>query len=80
MLAAFCARTSNLFTIASVIQEDEKKEDVSADSETFTGDGTVDRKGNIAQRRKTGGWRAAPLIFGVFINNLEIHRVSSDIP
>lgn len=34
-------------------------------SEEFTGDGTVDRKGNIAKRQKTGGWRAAPLIFGM---------------
>ena len=34
-------------------------------TEEFTGDGTVDRKGNIAHRQKTGGWRAAPLIFGM---------------
>lgn len=48
------------------MSKDELRDHESEDgSEEFTGDGTVDRKGNIAKRQKTGGWRAAPLIFGM---------------
>jgi hypothetical protein len=34
------------------------------DGQLLVGDGSVDRKGRIALKAKTGGWRAAPLIFG----------------
>lgn len=49
------------------VNKDEQLRDRESEdgSEEFTGDGTVDRKGNIARRQKTGGWRAAPLIFGM---------------
>jgi len=43
---------------------------MSAESEQFTGDGTVDRKGHTANRRRTGGWKAAPLIFGTSSSSL----------
>ena len=44
-------------------------------TEEVTGDGTVDRKGNIAKRQKTGGWRAAPLIFGMSSTILPMLRI-----
>lgn len=33
-------------------------------SQGLVGDGSVDRRGRTAVKAKTGGWRAAPLIFG----------------
>lgn len=33
------------------------------------GDGTVDYKGQPADKRRTGGWKAAPLIFGTVISS-----------
>jgi hypothetical protein len=48
------------------VNKDELRDHESEDGgEEFTGDGTVDRNGNIAKRQTTGGWRAAPLIFGM---------------
>ena len=74
-LIAFSCGTSKSSDISQVrkillveqdVNKDELRDRESEDSsEEFTGDGTVDRKGNIAKRQKTGGWRAAPLIFGM---------------
>lgn len=36
-------------------------------SQGLVGDGSVDRRGRIALKAKTGGWKAAPLIFGTEI-------------
>lgn len=33
----------------------------------LVGDGTVDYKGQPADKRRTGGWKSAPLIFGTVI-------------
>jgi hypothetical protein len=35
----------------------------------LVGDGTVDYKGQPADKRRTGGWKAAPLIFGTVISS-----------
>jgi hypothetical protein len=45
------------------------------DGQLLVGDGSVDRKGRIALKAKTGGWRAAPLIFGnhIFIYTYAVH-------
>ncbi|KAG0613192.1 hypothetical protein M758_6G084100 [Ceratodon purpureus] len=60
----------NTYTMSRL--KDERLQGATSDerqqfTEEFTGDGTVDRKGNIAHRQKTGGWRAAPLIFATEI-------------
>ena len=44
--------------ICQDLPEEENREEV--------GDGSVDRHGRIADKQKTGGWAAAPLIFGRF--------------
>lgn len=53
----------------SNFSNEEKLQDATSEDSTeeFTGDGTVDRKGNMANRQRTGGWRAAPLIFATEI-------------
>jgi hypothetical protein len=55
----------------SNFSNEEKLQDATSDESTeeFTGDGTVDRKGNMANRQRTGGWRAAPLIFGTYVTS-----------
>lgn len=35
----------------------------------LVGDGTVDYKGQPADKRRTGGWKSAPLIFGTVISS-----------
>ncbi len=47
-----------------IAQAEETRTDIHAESVNLTGDGSLDRHGQIADKRKTGGWRAAPLIFG----------------
>ncbi|KAI5061811.1 hypothetical protein GOP47_0022350 [Adiantum capillus-veneris] len=41
--------------------------DSEQNGQTVVGDGSVDRRGRIAIKAKTGGWRAAPLIFSTEI-------------
>jgi peptide/histidine transporter 3/4 len=50
-----------------IAQAEETRTDIHAESVNLTGDGSLDRHGQIADKRKTGGWRAAPLIFGTEI-------------
>jgi hypothetical protein len=47
-----------------IAQAEETRTDIHAESVNLTGDGSLNRHGQIADKRKTGGWRAAPLIFG----------------
>lgn len=60
-------RTDDSLDTAMSSSKDETVATTSIVSEQFTGDGSVDRKGHIADRRKTGGWKAAPLIFATEI-------------
>ncbi|KAG6558303.1 hypothetical protein Mapa_000053 [Marchantia paleacea] len=44
---------------------DEEKAMESGDQQSYlVGNGSLDRKGRLADRTKTGGWKAAPMIFG----------------
>lgn len=48
---------------------EDKREDLAGSSDWSVGDGSVDSHGHVADKRRTGGWRAAPLIFG---NSIDI--------
>lgn len=41
-----------------------------AEEEYYTKDGTVDYRGNPANKNTTGTWTACPFILGIFIVNL----------
>jgi hypothetical protein len=43
---------------------EDKREDLAGSGDWLVGDGSVDSHGHVADKRRTGGWRAAPLIFG----------------
>jgi peptide/histidine transporter 3/4 len=49
------------------VQAEAQRTDIHADRFNLTGDGSVDKYGHLADKHKTGGWRAAPLIFGTEI-------------
>jgi hypothetical protein len=49
-------------------QAEDRRTDLHVESFNLTRDGSVDQYGHVADKRKTGGWKAAPLIFGTFIN------------
>lgn len=50
--------------IAGKVEDGGRSNNMSSSAMWVVKDGTVDYKGRPADRRKTGGWRAAPLIFG----------------
>jgi hypothetical protein len=63
----FAGKTRMVYEICETddfLQAEETRTDIHAESVNLTGDGSLDRHGQIADKRKTGGWRAAPLIFG----------------
>jgi len=37
-----------------------------AEDDIYTKDGTVDHRGNPANKKETGTWRACPFILGIF--------------
>jgi len=39
-----------------------------AEDDIYTQDGTVDNKGNPADRRKTGHWKACRFILGIILS------------
>jgi hypothetical protein len=66
----FAGKTRMVYEICETddfLQAEETRTDIHAESVNLTGDGSLDRHGQIADKRKTGGWRAAPLIFGTEI-------------
>lgn len=44
--------------------DEEKAVEDDEQTSYLVGDGSLDRKGRLADRTKTGGWKAAPIIFG----------------
>ncbi|CAK9256606.1 unnamed protein product [Sphagnum jensenii] len=44
-------------------QAEDRRTDLHVESFNLTRDGSVDQYGRVADKRKTGGWKAAPLIF-----------------
>jgi hypothetical protein len=63
----FAGKTRMVYELCETddfLQAEETRTDIHAESVNLTGDGSLDRHGQIADKRKTGGWRAAPLIFG----------------
>jgi peptide/histidine transporter 3/4 len=48
-------------------QAEDRRTDLHVESFNLTRDGSVDQYGRVADKRKTGGWKAAPLIFGTEI-------------
>jgi hypothetical protein len=51
-----------------LLEAEDRRTDLHVESFNLTRDGSVDQYGRVADKRKTGGWKAAPLIFGTFIN------------
>jgi hypothetical protein len=58
-----------------VLQAEARRTDIHADSFNLTGDGSVDKYGHLADKHKTGGWRAAPLIFGTLVLDI-VHHIN----
>ena len=50
---------------------EEKREGSAGSGDWLVGDGSVDSYGYVADKRRTGGWRAAPLIFGDYAHSVD---------
>jgi peptide/histidine transporter 3/4 len=50
-----------------LLEAEDRRTDLHVESFNLTRDGSVDQYGRVADKRKTGGWKAAPLIFGTEI-------------
>lgn len=50
---------------------EDKREDLAGSGDWLVGDGSVDSHGHVADKRRTGGWRAAPLIFGNHVHSTD---------
>lgn len=57
------------------VQAEAQRTDIHADRFNLTGDGSVDKYGHLADKHKTGGWRAAPLIFGTLVLDI-VHHIN----
>ncbi len=57
------------------VQAEAERTDIHADRFNLTGDGSVDKYGHLADKHKTGGWRAAPLIFGTLVLDI-VHHIN----
>ncbi|CAM6039344.1 unnamed protein product [Sphagnum compactum] len=54
-------------TDSLLLEAEDRRTDLHVESFNLTRDGSVDQYGRVADKRKTGGWKAAPLIFGTEI-------------